>query len=325
MMSKMLNICFMGNPKFAVQTLDVLYKEENIDVKLVVSSKDKKRSRNKVTPTPIKQYAMDNDIPVITPDSVNTEEFVNQLKELKIDFIVVVAFGQLIGKLLLEEFNDRIINLHPSILPKYRGAAPMQFTLLNGDTKTAPTTMLIEKGMDSGDILMQNIVDVDINDDYYRLEEKMSDLGSKAIRDTILNFDEVYKNRIKQDDELATYTSKISKEMGKIDWEKSSFDIYNQIRALIDFPTAFFTYEGDNVKVLEAEILENYKVKPGYIYEADGKNNIVIGTGDGAIKINKLQFPGKKAMDTKSFLMGNDFKKGIILDDWFRIKLWYTW
>lgn len=315
MKSKMLNICFMGNPKFAVQTLDVLYKEENIDVKLVVSSKDKKRSRNKVSPTPIKQYALDNDIKVVTPDSVNTEEFVKQLKDLEIDFIVVVAFGQLIGKLLLEEFNDRIINLHPSILPKYRGAAPMQFTLLNGDEKTAPTTMLIEKGMDSGDILMQNIVDVDIKDDYYSLEEKMSDLGSKAIRDTLLNFDELYKNRIKQDDDKATYTSKISKEMGKIYWEKSSFEIYNQIRALVDFPKAYFTYEGDNVKVLEAQILDNYKANPGYIYEADSKNNIIIGTGDGAIKIDKLQFPGKKAMDTKSFLMGNDFKKGIKLDD----------
>lgn len=315
MKSKMLNICFMGNPKFAVQTLDVLYKEENIDVKLVVSSKDKKRSRNKVSPTPIKQYALDNDIKVVTPDSVNTEEFVKQLKDLEIDFIVVVAFGQLIGKLLLEEFNDRIINLHPSILPKYRGAAPMQFTLLNGDEKTAPTTMLIEKGMDSGDILMQNIVDVDIKDDYYSLEEKMSDLGSKAIRDTLLNFDELYKNRIKQDDDKATYTSKISKEMGKIYWEKSSFEIYNQIRALVDFPKAYFAYEGDNVKVLEAQILDNYQANPGYIYEADSKNNIVIGTGDGAIKIDKLQFPGKKAMDTKSFLMGNDFKKGIKLDD----------
>ncbi|MDU0894738.1 MAG: methionyl-tRNA formyltransferase, partial [Anaerococcus sp.] len=306
MKSKMLNICFMGNPKFAVQTLDVLYKEENINVKLVVSSKDKKRSRNKVTPTPIKQYALDNDIPVETPDSVNKEEFVNQLKELEIDFIVVVAFGQLIGKLLLEEFNDRIINLHPSILPKYRGAAPMQFTLLNGDIKTAPTTMLIEKGMDSGDILMQNIVDVDFKDDYYTLEEKMSDLGSKAIRDTLLNFDELYKNRLKQDDDKATYTSKISKEMGKIDWEKSSFEIYNQIRALVAFPKAYFSYEGDNVKVLEAEILDKYKSNPGYIYEADSKNNIIIGTGDGAVRINKLQFPGKKVMDTKSFLLGND-------------------
>ena len=321
MKSKMLNICFMGNPKFAVQTLDVLYKEENIDVKLVVSSKDKKRSRNKVTPTAVKQYAMDNDIAIATPDSVNTEEFVNQLKELEIDFIVVVAFGQLIGKLLLEEFDDRIINLHPSILPKYRGAAPMQFTLLNGDKKTAPTTMLIEKGMDSGDILMQNIVDVDIRDDYYSLEEKMSDLGSKAIRDTLLNFDKLYENRIKQDNGAATYTSKITKEMGKIDWEKSSFEIYNQIRALVAFPKAYFSYEGDKVKVLEAEVLDNYKANPGYIYEADNKNNIIIGTGDGAIRINKLQFPGKKFMDTKSFLMGNDFKKGIKLDDWLRISL----
>lgn len=315
MMSKMLNICFMGNPKFAVQTLDVLYKDENFDVRLVVSSKDKKRSRNKVTPTEVKKYAMDKDLDVATPDSVNTKEFVEELKELEIDFIVVVAFGQLIGDLLLEEFNDRIINLHPSILPKYRGAAPLQFTLLNGEEKTAPTTMLIEKGMDSGDILCQNIVDVDINDDYYSLEEKMSDLGSLAIRDTLLNFDELYKNRIKQDDSKATFTKKITKEMGKINWENNSLTIYNQIRALVDYPKAYFNYENNNVKVLEAEILDSYDSKPGFIYKADSKNNIIIGTGDGAIKIKKLQFPGKKAMDTKSFLMGNDFKEGILLDE----------
>ena len=312
-MSKMLNICFMGNPKFAVQTLDVLYKEENIDVKLVVSSKDKKRSRNKVTPTPIKQYAMDNDIPVITPDSVNTEEFVNELEKLNIDFIVVVAFGQLIGSLLLEKCKDKIINLHPSILPKYRGAAPMQFTLLNGEKQTSPTTMLIEKGMDSGDILMQEIVDVDIKDDYYSLEEKMSEYGSKAIRNTLINFDELYKNRIKQDHDEATFTKKITKEMGKINWNDDSLKIYNQIRALIDYPTAYFAYQDKNVKVLEAEILDSYDPNPGYVYEADSKKGIIIGTGDSAIKIKRLQFPGKKAMDTKAFLMGNDFEKGITL------------
>lgn len=309
----MLNICFMGNPKFAVQTLDVLYNDNNFDVKLVVSSPDKKRSRNKVSPTEIKQYALDHDIDVITPASVNTTEFVDTLKDLEIDFIVVVAFGQLIGDILLEAFSDRIINLHPSILPKYRGAAPMQFTLLNGDTKTAPTTMLIEKGMDSGDILMQEIVDVDIKDDYYSLEEKMSELGSKAIRDTLINFDELYANRIKQNHDEATFTSKIDKEMGRIDWTKDSFTIYNQIRALIDYPTAFFEYEGNNVKVLEAEIVDSYEGKPGFVHEASAKKGIIIGTNDGAIKINRLQFPGKKAMDTKSFLMGNDFKEGISL------------
>ena len=315
MKSKMLNICFMGNPKFAVQTLDVLCKDNNFDVKLVVSSKDKKRSRNKVTPTEVKKYAMDNNIPVSTPDDVNTKEFVEYIKDLEIDFIVVVAFGQLIGDLLLEEFNDRIINLHPSILPKYRGAAPLQFTLLNGEEKTAPTTMLIEKGMDSGDILSQNIVDIGIEDDYYTLEENMSKLGSLAIRDTLLNFDEFYKNRTKQDDSKATFTKKITKEMGNINWENDSLTIYNQIRALVDYPKAFFNYEGNNVKVLEADILDSYDAKPGYIYKSDSKNKIVIGTGSGAIRINKLQFPGKKAMDTKSFLMGNDFKKEIYLDD----------
>ena len=310
----MLNICFMGNPKFAVQTLDILYKDNNTDVKLVVSSKDKKRSRNKVSPTEVKKYAMENNIPVITPDSVNSKEFVEELKDLEIDFIVVVAFGQLIGDLLLDEFKDRIINLHPSILPKYRGAAPMQFSLLNGERQIAPTTMLIEKGMDSGDILSQNIVDIMIDDDYYSLEEKMSDLGSKAILDTLINFDQYYQNRIKQDNEKATFTSKITKEMGKIDWNKNSLEIYNQIRALIDYPTAFFTYEGKNIKVLKAEILDQYKANPGFVYEASKDNDIIIGTSDGAIKIKRLQFPGKKPMDTKAFLLGNEFKKGITLE-----------
>ena len=310
----MLNICFMGNPKFAVQTLDILYKDNNTNVKLVVSSKDKKRSRNKVSPTEVKKYAMENNIPVITPDSVNSKEFVEELKDLEIDFIVVVAFGQLIGDLLLDEFKDRIINLHPSILPKYRGAAPMQFSLLNGERQIAPTTMLIEKGMDSGDILSQNIVDIMIDDDYYSLEEKMSDLGSKAILDTLINFDQYYQNRIKQDNEKATFTSKITKEMGKIDWNKNSLEIYNQIRALIDYPTAFFTYEGKNIKVLKAEILDQYKANPGFVYEASKDNDIIIGTSDGAIKIKRLQFPGKKPMDTKAFLLGNEFKKGITLE-----------
>lgn len=309
----MLNICFMGTPKFAVQTLDVLYNDENFDVKLVVSGKDKKRSRNKITPTEVKKYATDHGINVVTPDSVNTEEFVNELEKLEIDFIVVVAFGQLIGGLLLEKYKDKIINLHPSILPKYRGAAPMQFTLLNGEKQTSPTTMLIEKGMDSGDILMQDIVDVDMNDNYYSLEEKMSEYGSKAIRDTLINFDELYKNRIKQDHEKATFTNKITKEMGKINWNDNSLKIYNQIRALIDYPTAYFSYQDKNVKVLEAEIIDSYDPNPGYVYEADSKKGIIIGTGDSAIRINRLQFPGKKAMDTKSFLMGNDFEKGITL------------
>ena len=302
----------MGNPKFALQTLDILYKDENINLKLVVSGKDKRRSRNKFSPTPVKKYAEDNGIMVETPDSVNTEDFVNMLKDLEIDYIVVVAFGQLIKDVLLDNFKDKIINLHPSLLPLYRGASPMQFTLLNGDEKTAATAMLIEKAMDSGDILIQREMDIDPSDDYFDLEDKLGKIGAEAIRDALLNFDQVYGNRIVQDDEKATYCTKIDKEMGRIDWNKTSRQILDQIRALVGFPVAFFDYKGQNAKVHKAS-LEDLKGKPGEILAANKKDKIVIGTGDGSIRIEKIQFPGKKAMDTKSFLMGNDFEKGITL------------
>ena len=311
----MINICFMGNPKFAVRTLDVLYNDENIDVKLVVSSPDKKRNRRKVTPTEIKKYAQDKGIDVITPKSVNSPEFVEKLKVLGIDYIVVVAFGQLIGKDLLEAYEDRIINLHPSILPALRGASPMQFSLLKGDDVTAATTMLIEKGMDSGDILIQEEVPIEENDDYTSLEEKLSEFGAEKIRETIINFDEIYENRQKQDDSKATFCTKITKDMGRIDWNKNSSEIINQIRAFVEYPVAFFAYEGSNVKVYKAEIAQGYEGRPGFVYQANPKEKIVIGTKDGAIRIEKIQFPGKKAMDTKSFLMGNSFEEKITLDN----------
>lgn len=307
----------MGNPKFALQTLDVLYKDENINLKLVVSGKDKRRSRNKFSPTLVKKYAEENGIRVETPDSVNTKEFVGFLKDLEIDYIVVVAFGQLIKDDLLDSFKDRIINLHPSLLPLYRGASPMQFTLLNGDEKTAATAMLIEKGMDSGDILVKKEMDVLDTDDYFDLEEKLGKMGAEAIREAILNYDELYENREVQDDSKATYCSKIDKKMGRIDWRKSSSDILNKIRALVSYPVAFFTYQGKNVKVHRASMADK-KGRPGEILAANKDDKIIISTGDSSIKIEKIQFPGKKAMDTASFLLGNDIEVGLILDnEWF--------
>ena len=304
----------MGNPKFALQTLDILYKDENINLKLVVSGKDKRRSRNKFSPTPVKKYAEDNGIRVETPDSVNTDDFVNMLKDLEIDYIVVVAFGQLIKDVLLDSFKDRIINLHPSLLPLYRGASPMQFTLLNGDEKTAATAMLIEKAMDSGDILIQREMDINPSDDYFDLEDKLGKIGAEAIRDALLNFDQVYENRIVQDDEKATYCTKIDKEMGRIDWHRTSRQILDQIRALVGFPVSYFDYKGQSAKVHKAS-LGNLKGKPGEILAANKKEKIVIGTGDGSIRIEKIQFPGKKSMDTTSFLLGNDIEVGLVLEN----------
>ena len=313
-MTKKLNICFMGSPKFSLETLDILNKNENIDVSLVVSGKDKKRNRNKFKPTVIKQYALDNNLEVITPDSVNTDEFINILKDKKIDFIVVVAFGQLIKEKLLDEFKNKIINLHPSSLPKYRGPSPVQFTLLNGDEMTHASAMLIEKGMDSGDILYQKELDIKENDDFTSLSEKLSKLGSRAILFSLLNYNDLIGKSIKQDDQKATFTNKITKDMGRIDFSQSKEEIINKIRAFSEFPKAYFSYNGENVKILKASPVDIENPKASFVYKANKNDKIIIGCKNGGIRIDTIQFPGKKAMDTKSFLLGNDFEEGIYLD-----------
>ncbi|WP_195217564.1 methionyl-tRNA formyltransferase [Anaerococcus vaginalis] len=308
-----INICFMGSPKFSLETLDILNKNENINLSLVVSGKDKKRNRNKFKPTVVKQYALDNNIEVVTPDSVNTDEFINLLKEKNIDYIVVVAFGQLIKEKLLEEYKNKIINLHPSSLPKYRGSSPVQFSLLNGDKKTHASAMLIEKGMDSGDILNQKEVEIKAEDDFTSLSEKLSKIGSEVILESILNYDKFMENRIKQEDDKATFTKKITKEMGKIDFNQSKEEIINKIRAFVEFPKAYFSYKNENVKILKASPIEIENPKISFVYKANKNDKIIIGCKNGGVRIEKIQFPGKKAMDTKSFLLGNDFEEGIYL------------
>lgn len=312
-MTNKINICFMGSPKFSLETLDILNKNENINLSLVVSGKDKKRNRNKFKPTVVKQYALDNNIEVVTPDSVNTDEFINLLKEKNIDYIVVVAYGQLIKEKLLEEYKNKIINLHPSSLPKYRGSSPVQFSLLNGDKKTHASAMLIEKGMDSGDILNQKEVEIKAEDDFTSLSEKLSKIGSEVILESVLNYDEFMKNRIKQDNDKATFTKKITKEMGKIDFNQSKEEIINKIRAFVEFPKAYFSYKNENVKILKASPAEIENPKISFVYKANKNDKIIIGCKNGGIRIEKIQFPGKKAMDTKSFLLGNDFEEGIYL------------
>lgn len=313
-MTKKINICFMGSPKFSLETLDILNKNENINVSLVVSGKDKKRNRNKFKPTVIKQYALDNNLEVLTPDSVNTDEFINILREKEIDFIVVVAFGQLIKENLLKEFKNKIINLHPSSLPKYRGPSPVQFTLLNGDKTTHASAMLIEKGMDSGDILYQKELEIQDEDDFTSLSEKLSKIGSQAILYSLLNYNDLIEKSIKQDDENATFTKKISKDMGKIDFSNDKEDIINKIRAFVEFPKAYFSYKRENVKILKASPVQIENPKISFVYKANKEDKIIIGCKNGGIKIEKIQFPGKKAMDTKSFLLGNDFEEGIYLE-----------
>lgn len=302
---KKINICFMGSPEFSLETLDLLNKDEDIDIRLVVSAKDKKRNRNKFTPTVVKKYAIDNNLEYITPDTVNSEEFLDDLEKYDLDYIVVVAFGQLIGSKLLERYKDRILNLHPSKLPDYRGPSPIQYTLLNGKKETAATTMLIEKGMDSGDILLQKDIQIKQDDDFISLSEKLSYYGARAMLETIKNYDSLYKSRIKQDDSLATFSKKITKEDGLITFNEKGENIINKWRAFRSYPQVFFKLKDENYKIDCLEFIKEEVSNIGNLEVC--KDHLEIACKNGIIKIGKIQKPGKKMMDVNSFLRGNDF------------------
>ncbi|MDY3738197.1 MAG: methionyl-tRNA formyltransferase [Peptoniphilaceae bacterium] len=312
----MINIAFMGSPQFAIPTLEMLNKSDEINVSLVISQKDKKRNRNKISPTEVKKYALKKGLKVFTPDSVNSEEFLISLDEFKIDFIIVVAFGQFIGEKLLNKYRNRIINLHPSKLPKYRGSSPIQYTLLNGDKRASVTSMLIDKGMDSGDLLLQKETEVLESDDFYSLSKKLSLLGAEVILDTILDFDNLFNNRISQNENDVIITEKINKNHGKINWNMTGKQIFDLCRALIDYPKAFFEYKDIYLKTETINYERYYSSIPGFVKEVNTKEGYIkIECSDGAIVLNKIQAPGKKMMPVKDFLMGNKFEEGIILNN----------
>lgn len=309
MNSKKINICFMGSPEFSVKTLEQLNENDNIDVRLVVTAIDKKRNRNKMSPTPVKVYAQSKKLNFITIESVNTIEFLELLRSLDIDLIVVAAFGQIIGKNLLSEYKDRIINLHPSALPKFRGASPIQYTLLTGQEETAATVMLIEKQMDSGDILLSQTIPVEDNDDIISLSQKLSIIGSKLIVKTVLDFKNLYMNRRSQKHEKATYTNKITKEDGRIRGDLTTNEVMNKWRALKLFPGIYFEYNEQNIKIDKLKTYENLDMTDKVIIK---KDEILLRLVDGYVGFKELQLPGKKMIPVSSYLNGNEFNDRLV-------------
>ena len=296
----------MGSPEFSVLPLEKLIKDDEIEVSLVVSQPDRRRNRNKYTPTPVKALAVENNIDVITPENVNKEGVLEKIKSYDPDFIVVIAYGQIIKEGLLLQFDDRIINIHASLLPKYRGAAPINWAIINGEEKTGVCSMLVEKGLDSGDVLDSLETEIKYEDDAISLEKRLSILASDLIVSTLKNYDSLYKKRIKQGDDF-TLAPKLNKEMGHIDWEKNASDIRNLVRGLKDWPATYSYFGDEKVKIHEVKELKvNSNVKPGTILCK--KDKLVIKCGDNAIEILELQFPNKKKMDTKSYLLGNEIK-----------------
>mgnify|MGYP004641694277 FL=1 len=304
-----MNIVFMGTPDFAVESLKRIY-ESGHNIKAVISQPDKKAGRGmNIMPTPVKEYAISKNLTVYQTEKIKKDrELIEKIKELKPDVIVVVAFGQILSKEILDIPKYGSINVHGSLLPKYRGAAPIQWSIINGDEVTGITTMYMDAGMDTGDMIQKFELNIDEDDTYGTLYEKMKVLGGKAIIETLEKVADGTAHREKQSDDF-TVAPMIEKEMGEIDWNKSSRDIRNLIRGFNPMPGAYTVMkDGAKMKVWMSEysdISSTDEVLPGTFIIADSKKGLYVKTGDGVLELTEIQMPNLKRMSAKEYLRGH--------------------
>ena len=311
-----MKIVFMGTPDFSLQPLKKLI-EAGHYVSLVLTREDKKRNRGELSPTPVKELAQELNIPVLTPSRMKDEALLERLNSEKADFFVVVAYGKILPKEILDMPKFGCINIHASLLPEYRGAAPIQWSIIDGKKKTGITTMLMDEGLDTGDILKQYELPITDNETGGSLFEKLALLGGEAIVDTIDNFNNITPK--KQGESTTGYAKMISKSMGDIDFNKSAIEIERLIRGMNPWPSAYTKYMGKVLKIWEARVAENISELPniklnenyGKIYSFN--NRIFIICNSSVLEVLSLQLEGKKKMSAKDFLLGREIEQGYVL------------
>ena len=299
-----MNIVFMGTPEFALPTLEKIYNSSH-SILSVITQPDRPKGRGqKQVDSPIKKFALENNLPLLQPATVNTKEFIASLLENRPDYIIVVAFGQILSETLLKVPKQFCINLHSSLLPKYRGAAPINRAILNGETRSGVTTMIMDKGMDTGDILLVDETPIEQNDDAQCLHDKLSEQGGKLVLETLSRLQKNDLLPTPQDSDLASYAPKLKKEESLIDWKIDAESIFNKIRGLSPWPGTHTLYNGKRLAILKGEIvLGESSDRPGHV-ERITDTGIEVGTGKNRLKITELKLEGKKAMPVKSFLSG---------------------
>lgn len=308
-----MNIVFMGTPDFAVESLSKIY-ENGHKILAVVSQPDKPAGRNmKLMPTPVKEYAESKNLKVYQSEKIRKDtELIETLKALKPDVIVVVAFGQILSQEILDIPKYGSINVHGSLLPKYRGAAPIQWSIINGDDITGITTMYMDVGMDTGDMIEKLEVKIEDDDTYGTLYEKMKVAGGKLIINTLEKIADGIAPRTKQPDDF-TMAPMIEKSMGNIDWNMPSEKIRNLIRGLNPMPGAYTNIDNQKMKIWKAECTDIEKdedILPGTVIEASSKNGLLIATLDGILNITEIQMPNSKKMLAKDYFNGHTISIG---------------
>ena len=308
-----MKIVFMGTPDFSVPVLEALVKAGH-QVEAVVTQPDKPKGRGKaVLMTPVKEKAMELGIPVYQPVKVREPEFVEVLKELKPDVMVVVAFGQLLPKAVLDIPPYGCVNVHASLLPKYRGAAPIQWVVIDGEKESGVTTMMMDVGLDTGDMLEQKAIPLDEKETGGSLFDKLSEVGAKLCVKTMEAIENGTAVYTPQDDALATHTGKIQKEMGSIDWSKDAEVIERLVRGLNPWPSAYTRIDDKNLKIWRAKVISHeVKAAPGCILKVT-KDELEVQTGNGVLALLEVQLEGKKRMTTDAFLRGYQVTEGSFL------------
>ena len=307
-----MNIVFMGTPEFSLPTLHKLYESDH-DVLLVVTQPDRPKGRGREsTPPPVKQFALEKKIPVLQPIKCTNLEIVKTLGALNADVFIVVAFGQILDKNLLALPHHFCINLHSSLLPKYRGAAPINWAIINGETETGVTTMKMNAGLDTGDILLSRKVPIRNKDDAQSLHDTLAHQGSSLVMETLNQLDSGSLEATAQNSDLASYAHKLKKEDGLIQWNQPALKIHNLVRGLMPWPGAFSFLGSKRFKICKTETKScDLSDQPGVILRISG-HGIEVGTQKERIVITELQPEGKNKMDVKSFLAGHKLITGNI-------------
>lgn len=312
-----LKIVFMGTPDFAVPSLKEI--DDRYGVRLVVTQPDKQKGRGKkLQYSPVKEEALKRNIRVLQPLKLrNDREVIEEIKHLSPDFIIVVAYGQILSEEVLSIPRHGCINLHASLLPKLRGAAPLNFALIQGHEESGSTTMLMDKGLDTGDMLLTDRVKLDEDMNVEVLHDMLSSRGGKLLIESMEGMVDGSITPRKQNHGDSTYAPLITKETCEISWDKSAREIHDLVRGLAPVPGAFSYIEENKVKILETRVLEGKGSEPGTILEVT-REGIQVATGDGILQILKLQYPGKKPMLVRDFLNGNEitvkkFKRSVDL------------
>ncbi|HJF23253.1 MULTISPECIES: methionyl-tRNA formyltransferase [Mammaliicoccus] len=299
----MSKIVFMGTPDFSTGVLEMLIQE--YDVIAVVTQPDRPVGRKKIlTPPPVKKVALEHNIPVYQPEKLNNSSELEEIINLKPDLIVTAAFGQLLPKSLLDAPKHKAINVHASLLPKYRGGAPIHYAVMNGEKKTGITIMYMAEKLDAGNIISQDEVEILENDTVGEVHDKLATLGTELLKKTLPTIFNGTNDSIVQDDSLATFASNISREDERIDWTKDAQTIHNHIRGLSPWPVAYTTMDGKNLKLWRSEIVENVKGEPGEIIETT-KDAIIVATGsEDGVALTEIQLAGKKRVKTRDYISG---------------------